>query len=70
MGKAKLLCEREKSKIYSYLLLQLSKREISQRMRRSVHAITTYIANQSSYGKNYRGRTTKYDDRRLRSKLG
>ena len=61
MGRAKLLFEREKSKIDLYLSLQLSK-------RLSIHGITTYIANQSSYGKKCRGRTRatiKYDDRRL-----
>ena len=68
MGKAKLLTLRERGKIDAYLSMNLSKRDIARRIRRSVHAITTYMKQRHMYGLNFKGKaraTTKYDDRCL-----
>ena len=43
-------------KIDSYVELNLSKRDIYRRIRRSVHAITTYLNNKDDYGKIHKGR--------------
>ena len=56
MGRANNLSEREKGKIYAYMNLKLSKREISRRIRRSVHCISTFIKEGHKYGKNYKGK--------------
>jgi transposase len=55
MGRNKMLSEREKGKIAAYIDLNLSKRDIARRMRRSVCCITTFINNGEKYGKNFKG---------------
>ena len=68
MGRGKMLTAREQGKIDAYLQLKLSKADIARRIRRSVHAITSYVQQGAAYGSNFKGRsraTTKYDDRRL-----
>jgi hypothetical protein len=61
-----MLSEREKGKIVAYIDLQLSKRDISRRMRRSVHCITTFMNNTESYGKNFKGRKRALSPRACR----
>ena len=56
MGKAQQLSEREKGKVDAYIALNLTKREISRRIRRSVCCITNYIKEGSNYGQNYKGK--------------
>ena len=68
MGRRHQLSARERGKIDAYQELHLSKRDIARRIRRSVHAITSYTNDKLKYGNNMRGRsrvTTKYDDRRI-----
>ena len=68
MGKAQQLSEREKGKVDTYIALNLSKREISRRIRRSVCCITNYIKEGSNYGQNYKGKASALslrDRRRL-----
>lgn len=70
MGRGKLLSERETGKIDAYFELGVAKRDISRRLRRSVHAITTYITNSATYGTNFKGRApvmTPRECRRLRT---
>jgi transposase len=70
MGRCKQLSEREKGKISAYKALNLSKRDIARRIRRSVHCISTFLENGEEYGKNFYGRPrvlTSRDCRRLRN---
>ena len=69
MGRNNQLSERERGKIDAYNQLNLSKRDISRRIRRSVHVVSNYMANKTAYGKNFKGRPTiltSRDNRRLR----
>ena len=66
MGKMNQLSEREKGKIDAYNVLNLSKRDISRRMRRSVKCITTYLQQGANYGKNYKGRQPAMTNRECR----
>ena len=68
MGRGSLLSQREKLKIDAYKELNLSKREISRRLRRSVTCISTYFSKGTTYGGHFKGRkkcTTQYDDRQI-----
>jgi transposase len=70
MGRCKQLSEREKGKIIAYKALNLAKRDIARRLRRSVHCISTFLEKGEEYGKNFYGRPrvlTSRDCRRLRN---
>lgn len=54
----------------AYIELNLSKRDMARRLRRSVHCITTFLSNSAKYGKNFKGRPcvlSRRDCRRLRN---
>ena len=62
MGRGSLLSQREKLKIDAYKELNLSKREISRRMRRSVTCILTYFSKGTTYGGHFKGRKPPLSD--------
>ena len=68
MGKNVKLSEIEKGKILAFKAQNLSKREISRKINRSVCVITNFLNSPDSYGKKYQGRKKIFDDR-LRRRL-
>ena len=59
MGRSNQLSEREKGKLIAYSEMNLSKRDMARRLRRSVHVVTNFFGQGEKYGKNYKGRSKK-----------
>ena len=59
MGRSIQLSEREKGKLIVYSEMNLSKRDMARRLRRSVHVVINFFGQGEKYGKNYKGRSKK-----------
>lgn len=57
MGRGKALTDAEKGQIKAYKEAGLSIAKISKKIERSRHVISTFLGNESKYGKNMKGRT-------------
>ena len=55
MGLSNKLSERGKEKLMAYSEVNLSKRDMARRLRRSV--VTNFLSQGEKYGKNYKGRS-------------
>lgn len=69
MGKRPQLSLRERGKIDAYVELNLSKRDMARRLRRSCHCITTYLNNKEQYGKKFKGKPPALNPRDKRRVL-
>ena len=59
MGRSNQLSERGKGKLIAYSEIKLSKRDMARRLRRSVHVATNFLSQGEKYGKNYKGRSKR-----------